>query len=169
MPRFSTIADLTHYVDDHVGPLADHEEYREEIVAEIVHRICAASVAHDLEYGQDWSAPLEEAFGTDNWIEVLGEVCEEISAEYAQRVDVSLSPEDVATIACGHTTEEVILALRMFAMIRYPVAEISVRVGPPFVDSWAVVDGCETLGSQLIQAFLEVQHETDDVVQPDDD
>ena len=169
MPQFSAITDLTHYVNDHVGPLADHEQYRNEIVAEIAQRIRSAAFSHDLEWGQDWSAPLEEAFGADNWIEVLGEVCEEISAEYAQRVDVSLSPEDVATIACGHTTEEVIFALRMFAMIRHPVAEISVRVGPPFIDSWATVDGCETLGIQLIQAFLEVQHETDDVVQPDDD
>lgn len=169
MPRFSTITDLTHYVNDHVGPLADHEFYRLHIVAEIAQRIRSAAFAHDLEWGQDWSAPLEEAFGADNWIDVLGEVCEEISAEYAQRVDVSLSPEDFAEIAAGHSTEEVILALKMFVMIRYPVAEISVRVGPRFVDSWATVDGCETLGSQLIQAFLEVQHETDDVVQPDDD
>lgn len=170
--RFSTMRDLEYYVSDHVGPLANHEFYRSQIVAEICRRIRAAATAHDLEWGQDWSVPLEEEFGAETWITVLGEVCAEVSADYVQRVEVSLSPEDAAAMAIGqgrHSRDAVVTALQVFALERHPLAEISVRIGPRFAASYACVDGCEELGADLLRAFLSAQDTSGDVVMPEGD
>ena len=170
MPRFATLTDLKNYVSDHVGPLGNHEPYRDEIVAEVARRIRSTALECDLEWGQDWDEALADAFGPDNWIQVLGEVCEEISADYVQQVDISLSREDVAALGQGrHCSEIVLMCLQMFCCERHPRAEISVRVGPQLVDSWAVVDGCERTGAKLIQAFIDAQDQTDFYVTPEDD
>ena len=170
MPRFATLTDLHHYVSDHVGPLADHEPYRDEIVAEVSRRIRSTALECDLEWGDDWDEALAEAFGPDNWIQVLGEVCEEIASDYVQQIDISLSREDVQNLSQGRVCDEiVILALQMFSAERHPNAEISVRISPHLVESWACVDGCERTGAKLIQAFIDAQRPTNDAVMPEDD
>lgn len=170
MPSFTTLTDLKNYVSDHVGPLGNHELYRDEIVAEVARRIRSTALECDLEWGQDWAEALEHAFGPDNWIQVLGDVCEEISADYVQQIDISLSREDVQNLSQGRVCDEiVILALQMFCAERHPNAEISVRISQTLVESWACVDGCERTGAKLIQAFIDAQRPTNDVVMPEDD